>query len=131
MSKIANVLFGVGLTNRLYKKYGILSLALHPGVIYTELGRSAQPEILKAIEKMREMGFYSFKSQGAGAATTMVASLDPNLGPGETKDGKENWGAFMADCQIRGDLQPLTVSSSEADKLWKYSEGLVKQKFDW
>ncbi|RAO72867.1 uncharacterized protein BHQ10_008879 [Talaromyces amestolkiae] len=131
MSKVANVLFGVGATNRLYEKYGILSLALHPGVIRTELGRSAQPEILTAVDKLREKGYYSYRSLGAGASTTMVAALDPKLGPGETKNGKENWGAFLSDCQISGDALPLTVSSSEADKLWKYSEEVVKQKFDW
>jgi NAD(P)-dependent dehydrogenase (short-subunit alcohol dehydrogenase family) len=131
MSKIANVLFGVGATNRLYEKYGILSLALHPGVIQTELGRNAQPEIITAVNVLREKGYYTYRSLGAGASTTMVAALDPKLGPGETKDGKENWGAFLSDCQICGDAQPLTVSSSEADKLWKYSEEVVKQKFDW
>ncbi|GAM43874.1 hypothetical protein TCE0_060r19042 [Talaromyces pinophilus] len=131
MSKVANVLFGVGVTDRLYEKYGILSLALHPGVIQTELARNAQPEIINAVNVLREKGYYSWRSLGAGASTTMVAALDPKLGPGQTKDGKENWGAFLSDCQICGDAQPLTVSSSEADKLWKYSEEVVKQKFDW
>ncbi|GLA02112.1 hypothetical protein AnigIFM60653_001408 [Aspergillus niger] len=131
MSKVANVLFGVGVTDRLYKKYGILSLALHPGVIQTELARNAQPEIINAVNILRENGQYAWRSLAAGASTTTVAALDPKLGPGETKDGKENWGAFLSDCQICGDAMPLTVSSSEADKLWKYSEEVVKQKFDW
>lgn len=131
MSKVANVLFGIGATDRLYEKYGILSLALHPGVIQTELGRNAQPEIRSAVSLLREKGHYAFRSLGAGASTTMVAALDPKLGPGEIKDGKENWGAFLCDCQICGNAQPLTVSSSEAERLWRYSEEAVKQKFDW
>lgn len=131
VSKIANVLFGIGATNRLYEKYGILSLALHPGVIKTELGRSALPEITAAVDALREKGYYAYRSLGAGASTTMVAALDPKLGPGETKDGKENYGAFLSNCQICGDAQLLAVSSSEADKLWKLSEEIVKQKFDW
>lgn len=131
ISKVANVLFGIGATQRLYEQYGILSLALHPGVIKTELGRSALPEIIAAVNAMREKGYYSYRSLGAGASTTIVAALDPKLGPGETKEGKENYGAFLSDCQICGDAQPLTVSSREAEKLWKLSEEIVKQKFDW
>ncbi|KIW76953.1 hypothetical protein Z517_09397 [Fonsecaea pedrosoi CBS 271.37] len=36
-SKSADVLFALGLTAGLYEKHGILSLALHPGAIMTEL----------------------------------------------------------------------------------------------
>ncbi|KAJ9145360.1 putative Short-chain dehydrogenase [Pleurostoma richardsiae] len=130
-SKVANVLFGIGLTRRLYEKYGILGVALHPGVIHTELARSATPEVMAAVKAMADSGVYSYRSQGAGAATSMVAALDPKLGAGETKDGKENYGAFLVDCQISGSAHPLAVSSEEAEKLWKLSEELVKEKFSW
>ncbi|OKL63569.1 hypothetical protein UA08_01923 [Talaromyces atroroseus] len=109
VSKVANVLFGIAANARLYDKYGILSLALHPGVIQTELVRSL----------------------GAGASTSLVAALDPKLGVGKTKDGNENYGAYLADCQISDRARPLAVSSDEAEKLWELSEKLVKERFAW
>lgn len=132
-SKVANVLFGIGATKRLYENYGIVSLAVHPGVIPTELGRNFPVETLEAIKKMNEGGVFTYKSLGAGASTSLVAALDPKLGDGvgETKNGNENWGAFLADCQISDMAKPLSVSSQEAEKLWDISEKLVGQSFAW
>ncbi|KAJ5552673.1 hypothetical protein N7494_002051 [Penicillium frequentans] len=105
-SKVANVLFGIGANKRLYEKYGI---------------------------HMFESGAWSYKTFGAGASTSLVAALDPKLGDsvGGTKDGSENWGAFLDDCQISGKAAPLAVSSAEAEKLWGVSEKLVGQSFTW
>ncbi|KAK4154219.1 putative short-chain dehydrogenase [Chaetomidium leptoderma] len=128
-SKVANVLFGIGLTKKLYEKYGILGFAVHPGVIRTELDRNAKPEMRKAIEKQLERGVYKFKTLGAGSSTSLVAALDPKLGVGEPKDGKENYGAYLANCQITNTAKPRAVSSAEAEKLWELSEELVKEKF--
>lgn len=131
VSKVANILFGIGINKRLYDKHGILSLGLHPGVIETELGRNATPEVTARIKRLKDNGHYTTKSLGAGASTSLVAALDPELGVGETRNGKENYGAFLADCQINEQAQPLAVSSLEAEKLWELSQDLVKQKFDW
>jgi NAD(P)-dependent dehydrogenase (short-subunit alcohol dehydrogenase family) len=130
-SKVANVLFGIAANKRLYSKYGILSLSVHPGVIPTELGRNMKQETLDALQILRDRGVYSYKTAGAGAATSVVAALDPKLGVGETKDGKENYGAFLMDCQITDKAKPSSVSSDEAEKLWKLSEELVGEKFAW
>ncbi|KAJ5663301.1 hypothetical protein N7507_004032 [Penicillium longicatenatum] len=115
-SKVANVLFGIGVNRRLYDKYGIVSLAVHP-----------------AIKSMFESGVWSYKTLGAGASTSLVAALDPKLGNivGETKNGSENWGAFLDDCQVSGSAAPLAVSTAEAEKLWEVSEKLVGQSFAW
>lgn len=130
--KVANVLFGIALTRRLYEKYGILSLSLHPGVIEnTELGRDMPPEIVDSFKQMVESGHYSVKTLGAGAATSLVAALDPELRPGQTVDGKEQYGTYLSDCQISDGAHPLAVSSVEAEKLWDLSEKLVKEKFSW
>jgi NAD(P)-dependent dehydrogenase (short-subunit alcohol dehydrogenase family) len=130
-SKVANVLFGIALNQRLYEKHGILSTAVHPGVIRTELSRDAKPETMAAVKAMAEQGVFTYKSQGAGAATSLVAALDPKLGVGEIRDGKENYGAFLTDCQISDGASALAVSSDEAEKLWKLSEELVKEQFVW
>jgi NAD(P)-dependent dehydrogenase (short-subunit alcohol dehydrogenase family) len=132
-SKVASVLFGIGVNKRLYEKYGIVSLAVHPGIISTDLGRNFPPETFQAIKSMFESGVWSDKTLGAGASTSLVAALDPKLGniAGETKNDSENWGAFLEDCQISGGAAPLAVSSAEAEKLWGVSEKLVGQSFAW
>lgn len=131
-SKVANVLFGIGLNQRLYNKHGILSLSLHPGIIKTELSRSAPPQIWEAIKNMEKAGYINWRTQGAGASTSLVAALDPKLGLPETRAGKkENYGAFLSDCQISDSAHPLAVSSTEAEKLWKVSEDMVGEKFSW
>jgi len=131
-SKVANVLFGIALNRRLYESYGILSFAVHPGVIETELVRYAAPETVAAIQKMKNAGAFSIKTLGAGAATTLVAAVDPKLGrPEAVKDGKENYGAYLIDCQISDRADARAVSSDEAEKLWSLSEQLVKEKFGW
>ncbi|KAH7419724.1 putative short-chain dehydrogenase [Cadophora sp. MPI-SDFR-AT-0126] len=132
-SKAANLLFSIALTDKLYAKHGILSIAVHPGVIASELTRSMEGETLDAVKGFVESGMIEIKTAGAGAATSLVAALDPRLGEGERemRDGKENWGAFLVDCQVSGDALPGLTSSSEAERLWKLSEELVKEEFAW
>ncbi|PMD31639.1 putative short-chain dehydrogenase [Hyaloscypha variabilis F] len=130
--KVANVLFGIGINKRLYDKFGILSLAVHPGIIRTELSRYASSETREAIEEFFKKGLIQAKTLGAGAATSLVAATDPALGlPVVTKDGKENYGAYLIDCQISDNARASSVSSSEAEKLWALSETLVKERFAW
>ncbi|RYP64385.1 hypothetical protein DL771_008779 [Monosporascus sp. 5C6A] len=132
-SKVANVLFGIAANKRLLEKYGVLTLAVHPGVIQTELAREFPPENTDAIKKMFDQGVYTYKSLGAGSSTSLVAALDPKLSQdvGETRNGSENYGAYLVDCQVSDKANPLAVSSNEAEKLWKLSEELVKQNFSW
>jgi NAD(P)-dependent dehydrogenase (short-subunit alcohol dehydrogenase family) len=132
-SKVANSLFGIGANARLFKKHGILTLAVHPGVIHTDLGRNFPNEVLQSVQRLAEQNIFTFKSLNAGSSTAMVAALDPNLavGVGETHNGSENWGAFLADCQIAGNAIPGAVSSKDAEKLWAMSEKWVGQTFAW
>lgn len=132
-SKVANVLFGIGANKRLFDKYGVLTLAVHPGVISTELGRNFPSETQKAIAVMKSSGLFSHKTLGAGASSSLVAALDPELakGVGEDKNGTENWGSYIVDCQISDQASPLAVSSKEAETLWQFSEKSVGQTFSW
>ncbi|OTA98036.1 hypothetical protein M426DRAFT_17833 [Hypoxylon sp. CI-4A] len=130
-SKVANVLFSIALNNKLYEKYGILSLAVHPGVIQTELSRDVAARTMDAIGRMVEQGLINFQTLGSGAATGLTAALDPKLGLPYTKDGKENYGVYFIDCQISDKANQYSTSSEGAEKLWKLSEELVKEKFDW
>ncbi|KAE8370607.1 NAD(P)-binding protein [Aspergillus caelatus] len=131
-SKVANVLFGIAANKRLFEKYGILTLSVHPGVIDTELGRNMSSEDLGAFAELRKSVFKP-RTLGAGASTTLVAALDPKLaqGVGKSRSGCENWGSYLDNCQISGKAHPLAVSSQEAEKLWDVSEKLVGQAFTW
>lgn len=131
-SKKANVLFGIGLTDRLFEKHGILGIAVHPGVINTDISRHLTLAAREAFLDLHKKGVLQVKSQGAGAATTLVAALDPRLAEGvgslEEKakhSDVENYGAFLADCQISQGINPLVMSSSEAARLWTETEKLV------
>ncbi|WZH42936.1 double substrate-specificity short chain dehydrogenase reductase 2 [Fusarium acuminatum] len=133
-SKVANVLFSIGVNKRLFAEHGILSLSVHPGVIMeTELKRNFVQETLDAVAKLGAGGFYKPKTLGAGASTSLTAALDPKLavGVGETHEGSENYGVFLADCQVFDKALPLAVSSSEAEKLWEFSEKVTGQEFSW
>ncbi|KAI0881980.1 putative short-chain dehydrogenase [Annulohypoxylon maeteangense] len=130
-SKVALLLFSIALSKRLYEKYGILSVAPHPGIIDTELSRDAPEYVMEAIKGMMEKRVFTAKTLGQGSATSLVSALDPKLGLPEEKDGKENYGAFLLDCQISNLPLPSTLSSEGAERLWTMSEELVKEKFSW
>lgn len=130
-SKVANVLSAVGINTRLYGKYGIVALACHPGIIKTELGRNFAEDQLNAIDNMVNNNMFKYKTLGAGSSTSLTAALDPKLGEdvGVAKNGSV-YGVMMKDCQI---LEVPTRSGSPelAERLWKLSEELVKEKFEW
>ncbi|CZT14337.1 related to double substrate-specificity short chain dehydrogenase/reductase 2 [Ramularia collo-cygni] len=130
-SKVANLLFAVGANKRWFEQHGILTLALHPGVIETELKRDFAKETKEAVAELGKKGLYKLKTLGAGAATSLVAALDPALakGVGQERDGKENYGSYLMDCQISEKADPRAISSAEAEKLWALSEELVGEKF--
>jgi NAD(P)-dependent dehydrogenase (short-subunit alcohol dehydrogenase family) len=123
-SKSANVLFSLSLTERLYEQHGILSFGLHPGAILTELSRYNDPATVEtALDRYRSMGMV-IKTLGQGAATTLVAALDPKLVPAN-KDGK---GVYMGDCQV-AETASWATDPVAAEKLWTASEELVGEKF--
>ncbi|KAL7917843.1 hypothetical protein ACQKWADRAFT_305829 [Trichoderma austrokoningii] len=147
-SKTANVLFSLGLNERLYEKYGILSFSLHPGSIITELGRELDPEVWRKRTEMFKKGGMVFKDQYEGASTTLVAAVDPALTlptrrplaseadlakTGKDVKGKDGeWegrGVFLSDCQIHADAKLWFTSWSQGEKLWEKSEELVGEKF--
>ncbi|KIX93408.1 uncharacterized protein Z520_10827 [Fonsecaea multimorphosa CBS 102226] len=123
-SKSANVLFALGLTARLYEEYGVLSFALHPGAIMTELSREYPPEALAAIvEKFKS----EFKTVDQGCATSLVAGLDDTLAPANVKDGS---GIYLSDGQI-AQAPAWAQNPKLAEQLWELSEKLVGQRFEY
>ncbi|KAI2470659.1 putative short-chain dehydrogenase [Annulohypoxylon bovei var. microspora] len=130
-SKVALVLFSIALSKKLYEKHGILSVAPHPGIIKTELGRVTPKYMMEAVGEMQSRGLYQTKNLSQGSATSLVSALDPKLGLPEDRDGKENYGAFLIDCQIANNALSSALSSEGSERLWKMSEELVKEKFSW
>lgn len=108
-SKLANVLFTRALSRRL--PAGAVSLAVHPGVIPTNLTRSMGA--LGAI--YRVLGKLFLKTVEQGAATSIYAASAPELA--------SESGAYLADCAIT----PASEAARDAElaeRLWKASERL-------
>jgi NAD(P)-dependent dehydrogenase (short-subunit alcohol dehydrogenase family) len=133
-SKVANVLFSIGLNQRLYEQHGILSYAVHPGIIATELSRTTSEATMQSIKTMVESGAITFRSLGAGASTSLVAATDPavTLPPVEADDnGKENVGIWWEDCKPSNKATVEATSNAGAHELWTRSESLVDEEFSW
>ncbi|KAB8300854.1 hypothetical protein EYC80_002782 [Monilinia laxa] len=127
-SKTANILFTVELARRL-KGRDVQVFALHPGLIFTNLGREMDIErdLISMVEAFNSRGYVkiedpiSFKTLETGTSTTLVAALDPAL--------KSHSGVFLSDCQIF-QTADYTTNPEYAQKLWALSEKIVGEKFD-
>ncbi|KAM0816080.1 putative Oxidoreductase [Seiridium cardinale] len=108
-AKTAEILFAWALTKRL-KSRGVTATALHPGTIWeTRLGAHLD------ISTQR-------KTMTQGAATTLVAALDPEI-PASSP-------AYLANGHIHEALDYAT-DPEKADKLWSLSEDILGQKFEY
>src|ERR1700758_1884073 len=139
-SKTANILFAVAFDDR-HRQRGIRAAAVHPGGIYTELGRHMAPgQIESMIEQMNKdlaaEGKPPFqpKTVPQGAATTVWASvvaLPDEIGG---KDW-ENWhvGHTVADdvtiSAISEGVRGYALDPANAAALWKKSEEMVGESF--
>jgi NAD(P)-dependent dehydrogenase (short-subunit alcohol dehydrogenase family) len=115
-SKTANVLLSVYLNQKL-SGVGVQSLATHPGSIWTDLSRNLDEKHANIIKNTSSF----WKDLDQGAATTLVAALDPKL--------RDSEAMYMADCQFK---EPAAWASDviAAERLWKLSEDIVGEKFD-
>ena len=124
-SKTANILFTNALNARLARK-GVLSFAVHPGSVASELQRHGDQEVLAQARKKAGTNVIR-KTLDQGASTTLVAALDPELSIGEGST------AYLADCAFK---EPAEWCRDEKGKegmerLWRVSEGLVGEEFRW
>jgi NAD(P)-dependent dehydrogenase (short-subunit alcohol dehydrogenase family) len=138
-AKTANALFARELARRAGAS-GLLSFAVHPGVIATDLGRHLTEDLMKdMVEFARrrsaaagtsgESRGMAFKTVEAGAATQVWAATTPDLA--------DHNGAYLADCGVGvlgGDpgangFRPYLLDDGHAAALWELSERLVGQRF--
>ncbi|KAJ9192644.1 hypothetical protein DTO021D3_2375 [Paecilomyces variotii] len=127
-SKTANILFALYLRAKLARE-GIQAMSVHPGAIGTNLIRyyTNSPitnSIARCILRTNGLlGIGQFKTTDAGAATTIVAALDPKL-----SSLKDTEGIYLQDCQF-GSPAAHATGFEAAEKLWSLSEELVGEKF--
>ena len=130
-SKTANILFSMGLNARFLQNGGITSFALHPGSIDTELQRNSdRVKMAEARKRFMSQGegkalMPARKNLEQGCSTTLVAALDPGLQVGVGQN------VYMSDCQIVEPLKEWAKDPEAAERLWKLSEELVGEKFQW
>ena len=127
-SKTANVLFSVGLDQRLQKQ-GVRSFAVHPGMIMTELSRHMDQSDMDRILAGRDIADIGFKTVEQGSATSVWAATAADL------DGLG--GIYLEDCHIAepagpdsdGGIESYAVDQGTADTLWQLSEQMIGEEF--
>jgi len=130
-AKTANILFSVGLSQRL-QKFGITANAVHPGMIHTELGRHLVEEDIQMLSRWTNASGALMKSVAQGAATEVWAAVSPALA--------NISGRYLEDCQIAVEnaepaatfgYMPYALDPQGAERLWKLSEQIVDQSFSF
>ena len=133
-SKTANILFTVEFDRR-HKERNIRALAVHPGVIKTELMRhmpSGAAENLEKQIKAAEPNF-KWKTIAQGAATSLWAGV---TAPPELVGGKYCEDCHVAetvtvgvDPKVRGGVRQFAINPDTAKALWAKSEDMVGEHF--
>ncbi|KAI6261314.1 hypothetical protein MCOR27_004712 [Pyricularia oryzae] len=132
-SKTANMLFSLALARRLGGR-GIVTNSLHPGIIQTNAASRLDPaEISRLIDEVeRQCGLanqaiLSYKTVDEGTATHVYAAFEPGL--------KDHNGAYLLDSHVADPVEdPVAAwgtSEADAEKLWRLSEKLLGEKFEW
>ncbi len=138
-SKTANALF----TKELARRHGdeLLTFAVHPGVVMTELGRHMDEELMaQMMERMQQRSGDGEESESSGsgvqikavdqgAATQIWAATSPDL--------TDHNGAYLGDCQVgvaggnasHNGYEPYLDDADTAARLWTLSEELVGETF--
>lgn len=132
-SKTANILHTIALNAKLYAKHGVISVAVHPGEIPTELQRNTDPVWLEEVVKprMAKTGL-SWKSPAEGAATTLfaVCVAEVDLGLDRSRPETVKGGVLLSDSGKWAPVSAHATNEDVAERLWKVSEDLVGAKFD-
>ncbi|EFQ32432.1 WW domain-containing oxidoreductase [Colletotrichum graminicola] len=133
-SKTADMLFSLSLAEKLGKR-GLLSFSLHPGVIGTNLANHIEwgsdfaglTTMDRSLGNKEGWAEFKWKTPDEGSATHVYASFEPSL--------KDNNGAYLENSHIADPwvetVKPWGTSPVEAERLWKLSEKLVGQEFQY
>ncbi|KAF3765581.1 putative short-chain dehydrogenase [Cryphonectria parasitica EP155] len=138
-SKTANMLFALALAEKLGTTRGLSAFSVHPGVVPSNLGRHldfSQDQVeLRAVDA--SMGNreawepYKYKTEQEGAATHVYAAFEPTLaGKYPLMNGTYLEDSHIADPWVET-VKPWATSNVEAQRLWKLTEELIGQKFEY
>ncbi|KAH9211017.1 hypothetical protein DL95DRAFT_512137 [Leptodontidium sp. 2 PMI_412] len=130
-AKTANLLMANEIERR-HGARGLHRLAVHPGIVGTNLAQYLDPSIMKAMAEDKE-SFKLIKDVGQGASTSVLAAV------GREWEGRG--GCYLADCAEHGpskpDASPWDMSGQgyarwasdeeSAKKLWDISITLVEK----
>jgi len=129
-SKTANSLFAVEATRR-WAGEGIVANAVNPGGVATGLQRHFTPRQRASLDAAEAAGVFTYKTVPQGAATTLVAAVDPafaHSGGHYLDDGQEAYtvpdDAEMAD-HPHG-VKAWALDPGLAIRLWTVSAELVR-----
>ncbi|KAF2845459.1 NAD(P)-binding protein [Plenodomus tracheiphilus IPT5] len=112
---------------RYYGSKGLHALAVHPGVIYTELSRHLDSAFLENMAKEPDMATH-LKSIEQGAATTVLAAIGKEyegIGGKYLEDAGE-WGPVQSENPTtEPGYAPWAFDTTKEDQLWKDSCKMV------
>jgi NAD(P)-dependent dehydrogenase (short-subunit alcohol dehydrogenase family) len=115
-AKTATALFALEMARRFGPK-GVTTVAVHPGVIKTELQRHlsvAEEEQVLAMSAERG----EVRSIEAGAASIVWAAVAP--------EAAESNGSYIANCSVANELRaPHASGEADATRLWAVTERLL------
>jgi NAD(P)-dependent dehydrogenase (short-subunit alcohol dehydrogenase family) len=130
-SKTANILFTIALNKRL-GSHGVRAFALNPGSIRTNLQVYMDLDIAEDASRvifgqsLAEATTGKSKTVQQGCSTQLTAALSTEL------DGAE--GVYLNDCQLTTDpwwVAPWSLNEADAERLWRMTEGMVGEKFEY
>lgn len=126
-SKLANVLHAKELNSKCAREgQNVIAVSVHPGAILdTSLKRHASFSMLVSFfSNLSLRSWYHFtfatpmKTIEQGSATTLFATLSPNIVPG----------AYYEDCHLSTLINPKVEDQDLATKLWEASEVAIAMK---
>lgn len=127
-SKTANILFSRALASKLGPK-GVQAYSLHPGVTFgTSLAPGFGDKDMASLKKKDlEIGEGDWvpdvKTVDECAATHVVAAFDPRIA--------EYNGAYLEDGNVSNYLRKTATVEGDDERLWKLSEEIVGEKFEF
>lgn len=125
-SKLACLMFSLELNRRLRRAgRSVLSVAVHPGVSETELGRHINRPLYLLL-KLFVVPFVTHPPP-AGAASTLVAGLGPDVGGGDYF-GPQDFGEMRGRTGL-AKIMPHAMDEVTAQHLWTISEELTACPF--
>lgn len=129
-SKLANLLFTLGLSRRLAEKHrNVLALAAHPGYAATDLQRRG-PEASKSRlmgSLMAASNAIFAQSASKGALPTLRAATDPAAENGDYFGPGGPFESFGSPVKVKGNAKSQDVAV--ADRLWEASEKLTGVRY--